>query len=312
MRNFIKNRPKMSEDLVKRQHYVWREYLRAWSEKDMIYTFNKHKGKIQRSNLMNVAQKRFFNKFHKVTGIEKQFLEYSCKDIKGPIKDILEDILLMTEIFSSTKEISEKIESDNKDFDTFEKNGYEVLHTKFENYGKNFIKCRNFNDIKFFDDDLSKFEALGFLCFQYFRTKKQRDSQIKTFANEKLDIDKIFSPLAIITALKVTQTISFDSKIRYIFLEVEKNSNDSLITTDQPVINLAADSRNKDGEVQDLIFYYPISPKHAIKITFDNLGDKYQHKILSSTEIIELNQKMKSEFNEFVFSDSEISLKSYT
>lgn len=49
----------------RRQHYVWRHYLRSWSSNDKIWCH--HDGKTFLSNLMGVAQKRDFYKISELT-----------------------------------------------------------------------------------------------------------------------------------------------------------------------------------------------------------------------------------------------------
>lgn len=301
----------MAQNITKRQHYVWRAYLKAWTLNDKIYSYNKRIFKILPSNLMNVAQQNYFNKFYKISGNEREFLDYNCKDIKGPIAEILKDIITISDIFTGVKEINEKLNVKNNDFEALEKNGYESLHTKIESFGNKLISCRKFEDIKLFEDDMSKFEVLMFICYQYFRTKKLRDSLVETYKNDNLDIDKIFSPLAIINAAKVGQSICFDSRIRYVFLEKKADSDISFITGDQPVINLVGDETNEDGISKDLLFYYPISPNHTIKISFIESDEKYQHQILNTDEIHFLNNRIRDEYNEFLFSDSESLLEKY-
>lgn len=301
----------MAQDLIKRQHYVWRQYLKAWTIKDKIFSYNKYQKQICPSSLMKVAQQNYFNRFYEVSGIEKEFLDYTCRNLKGPIKNYLCDILKLVDIFTSIKNINSQLGIPNNDLEVLEKNGYESLHTKMESCGNKLINCRKFEDIKFFDDDLSKFEALTFLSYQYFRTKNQRDRQIESFRNEGLDINKIFSPLAIINAAKLSQNISFDPSIRYIFLEKSHDSDLSFITCDQPVINLVGNITDEEGAVKNLIFYYPISPNNAIKISFEKSGEKYQHQILKSEEIHLFNCKMRDEYNEFIFSNSSSELEKY-
>lgn len=301
----------MAQNITRRQHYVWRNYLKAWTKNDKIFSYNKYQKKVFPSSLMKVAQQNYFNRFYTISGNEKKFLEYSCHDLKGPIKEYLNDIVTLADIFTGIKNINLQLGFQNKELDALEKNGYESLHTEMESCGNKLIMCRKFEDIKFFDDDLSKFEALTFLCYQYFRTKNLRDRQIETFKNDNLDINKIFSPLAIINATKVSQNICFDSSIRYIFLEKSPDSDLSFITGDQPVINLVGNITDDEGFTTDLIFYYPISPNHAIKISFDNSGEKYQHQILNRDEIHFFNYKIRDEYNEFIFSDSQLILENY-
>ncbi|MCD0456284.1 DUF4238 domain-containing protein [Chryseobacterium sp. LC2016-27] len=301
----------MAQNITKRQHYVWRAYLKAWTFNDKIYSYNKHILKIVPSNLMNVAQKNYFNRFYKISGEEKKFLDSQSKNVKGPIGKVIDDIITITEIFTGVKEINEKLNIKDSDFEALEKNGFEVLHTEIEGFGLTLINCRNFEDIKLFDDDMLKYGTLMFICYQYFRTKKLRDSLIETFKDDNLDIDVIFSPMAIISAAKIGQSICFDSRIRYVFLEKSVESDVSFITGDQPVINLLGNETDEDGMSKDLLFYYPISPNHAIKITFIESDEKYQHQILNADEIHFLNNRIRDEYNEFLFSDSETLLEKY-
>ena len=302
----------MSNKITKRQHYVWRNYLRAWSENDKIYAFVEQQSTIIHTDLMNVAQKRYFNKFDKFGRLEKDFLNHIASKIKGPIKAMIDDLITDINLFNNLKELQEKITTEVPEpLNELEKNGFEPLHTIIEENGSKLIACRQLKDLHLFDDDLSKFEALMYLCFQYFRTKKHKDNQIENFKNTELDIEKIYNVLVIINAAQVAQNISFDPKIRYCFLEIDTDEI-SFITSDQPVINLLADKLDSDGNVKDLLLYYPISPKHAIKLEFNDSGDKYQYHAISLLEADELNRKIIAGSHEFLFSDSKEQLASYT
>jgi hypothetical protein len=51
--------------IKKRQHYVYREYLRAWSTNEKIWC--NRKGHIFQPNLMGIAQENYFYKLREIT-----------------------------------------------------------------------------------------------------------------------------------------------------------------------------------------------------------------------------------------------------
>ena len=74
------------------------------------------------------------------------------------------------------------------------------------------------------------------------------------------------------------------------------------ITTDQPIINLLADYQDSTDEVNNLVYYYPISPKVAITVNDSNIDDKLE---LLKKQVEEYNQKLINASYEFVFADNE-------
>jgi hypothetical protein len=59
--------------VVKRQHYVWRAYLRPWAKNERIWTNFKQLNKIQQPSLMGVAQEKYFYKLVDFTDSEEAF-----------------------------------------------------------------------------------------------------------------------------------------------------------------------------------------------------------------------------------------------
>lgn len=302
----------MANHITKRQHYVWREFLGNWTQEQSLPTLIISKNKIINTNLMNVAQQRHFYKFNVYNKLEVAFLKHMCSTTNGPVKKLQEDmheaVLMFNELKSIHKEAKIK---DSHHLKILEYNGFEDFHTAIEREGRKLINCRSLDDLKLFNTPENKYQALMFLCFQYFRTKKQREQINNEFVDNKtiFDADNVFSFVVLILATKVAQNISFDKKISYTLLEI--NNNLEFITTDQPVINLLGNVKDEKGNTSDMNFFYPISPKFAIKIEF--IEGKKLYNLVNPTddEVKELNRKMYNESNDFIFAREENQLNKF-
>lgn len=302
----------MANHITKRQHYVWREFLGNWTQEQSLPTLIISKNKIINTNLMNVAQQRHFYKFNVYNKLEVAFLKHMCSTTNGPVKKLQEDMLEAVLMFNELKSIHKEAKiKDSHHLKILEYNGFEDFHTAIEREGRKLINCRSLDDLKLFNTPENKYQALMFLCFQYFKTKKQREQINNEFVDNKtiFDADNVFSFVVLILATKVAQNISFDKKISYTLLEI--NNNLEFITTDQPVINLLGNVKDEKGNTSDMNFFYPISPKFAIKIEF--IEGKKLYNLVNPTddEVKELNRKMYNESNDFIFAREENQLNKF-
>lgn len=63
------------EEIKKRHHYVWKDYLRSWAESnDLIHAYFKLQEKVAKPNLKNLAQEIFFYDSEEFTKEERNQL----------------------------------------------------------------------------------------------------------------------------------------------------------------------------------------------------------------------------------------------
>lgn len=178
------------------------------------------------------------------------------KFVDATINNLDEDY--MSELEGESKKWLDALKNKSSDF-YYE----EVLHIEGEPY----------------DDE--SFHFLYFLCVQMFRTDATKERWIAGFkpSLDHPDLEK----------LKVSrENIDLENLVPHFFWEFQnllaynlrKNKahltiliNESsvpYITSDQPVINLKADYSNIGAEIEEMVLYYPISPKIAITVNDNN------------------------------------------
>lgn len=304
-------------DYVK-QHYVWRHYLRQWADKESIWAFLKTNDKIIKSDLMGVAQERFFYKLIDLTNTEEDFLvEYIENNSPSAVKQLNFDFL---RLFISTSKLKKALDTTtkshvDKDFYATEVHKLEVnlmekVHGKMEALGNDLIACRNLNDLKGIEQGEKLYEAILFLCFQYVRTNNMRKSALKFSQGKSYEelSRKTFNIISYVTATTLATNISFDNNLKFIFHE--NNTNENFITCDQPVFNILNDKIDEDGNVTDFELYYPVTPKHALTLHFrDDKTDRFLSKNPDEEIVNFLNRKVLENSDFFVFADTKEQLE---
>lgn len=79
--------------IKKSQHYVWRNYLRAWANNEQIWTFLRKQNKVISTNLQNVAQSNYYYKLNDISDFEerilKEFIQKSPESVQAWQHDFL-------------------------------------------------------------------------------------------------------------------------------------------------------------------------------------------------------------------------------
>lgn len=310
-------------DLKKRQHYVWRHYLRPWTDgnSENIWTYFKEQDKIVKPGLMGVAQEKYFYGLEDFSDDEIDFLK-KFVDTTSPLvlKGLNSDFLTL---FTSTSILKRQLASNKNpkvdkeliasEIKKLEANAMEDAHCIMERLGSKIIQCRSLDDLKELSKDDNLFDAIMFLCVQYFRTKSMRKSALKSFNGEKLEdlAEKSWNIISFVMATTVARNISLDKNLRFLFLE--NNTATPFITGDQPIFNILNDKVNEQGEVIELELYYPLTPKCAVYLHFrPEQVDIYEGKTVDEQYVKELNQKVFENADFYVFADNEEILKQMT
>lgn len=300
----------MIEKPKKKQHYVWRKYLKKWSSsKNSIPTYFKEKGYVQTTDLMNVAQSRYFHKMfilseHEILLAKSYIHSFNNADAVNFAERLLN-------LYVSYKDYS--IQQSNYTYDIpipnlnrilkdLEVNTFENFVSKLETLGNKILECKSLEELKMLDG-IDIYNSLFYVSLQYFRTNKMRQNLIKGFGeNSEIGIvaNKIWNIIFIHLALVMTSNAL--KRNDYTFIFVKNSSNVSFITSDQPVCN---DLENEGEDIKDFEFYYPISPIYAIIIQFGQCSERYKETVVDEAWVNVHNHIIWNNAFQQVFADSE-------
>lgn len=305
--------------IKKRQHYVWRHYLRSWADKESIWTYFKQFNKVEKTGLMGIAQEKYFYKLIDLDKDEekflKKYLDHTCHpSVKGLCLDFLRAFTSHTKLKKHLEETNTT--EANSDFlkaeiRKLEINLMEDVHGKFESNGAEFIAARSIDDLKSLRTGDKFYDSMIFLCVQYFRTNSMKQSVKSSFQGEgKFEemAGKFWNIVSFSMALNVARSISLDPKTS--FTIYESVGDQKFLTSDQPVFNLKNEALDNEGNVKELEFYYPLSPTHALLIHFQESETKYYQEKLTDERVTFLNNKVIQNSHFFVFGNEEQQMRS--
>ncbi|MDL1982120.1 MAG: DUF4238 domain-containing protein [Deltaproteobacteria bacterium] len=268
----------MSSNKKRKHHYVWRKYLRAWAIDEKIYCLREKK--IINPNLMGVAQQRDFYKLNELSDDDivfiRNFIEQSPTESRRGHEQLLSAFTHAHRVLKKYPKISASKKA-KEAVDLCIHNLDEDFHSGIEAIGGKYLNCLLNKDTAFFKTDKGFLDFIYYLCVQYMRTKKIKESTIKAFkpTSDHNAMSKSNNILNHILATNMSGSLYVDRN-NYKLMMIENNSKKDFITGDQPVINIFSLSTPKNVPPENLAFYYPISPKLAIlvieKNRFEGMG----------------------------------------
>lgn len=302
--------------VARKQHYVWKKYLRAWcnTNEQLYCSFNKSKP--IKTSLMNVANKRDFYKLKKLNAFEIDFIKYIIyKQLPKEMADefikwinfynsiyYLEDLskffLLNQVIFS--KMIEEyKIQSEEYRQGHYEINGIKYIDNILN---ENIKYC-------LLEKNIMRFYI--FICEQYFRTKRIFDDLVHVQdKNEKSEIDfeNIIIPMRHIMSYNLGYTMYME---KYKTLLLKNKTIQEFITSDQPIVNMFVNYSAKNKHTDKLEFYYPISKTLAILVLKDTPHENGDTVFLTLDDIDRYNKKIIEASQNQIYCSTENALDRY-
>lgn len=273
---------------VKKQHYVWEYYLKAWATDNQIWA--KRENKIFPSSTENVAQERYFYKIDPLSDTEINML----------IRVFRKEAKKNPGIFLNSLNTYLNIANGNEKTGKF---GLEQYYSMTES--NTFLALAALRKRKFdiLNDRENKKHLCIYLAHQYTRTKKVRSFPVDSVNTQCLDhrncdLHKVYNAWAFIFANIFGASLCDDLDLRV----VENNSSTKLITSDQPIFNILAthgDTPEKNS------IYFPISPYLALWAK-ERPNDE---SICTDEKAEKLNSFMVKNSLEFVFASSKEELE---
>lgn len=294
--------------MKKLNHYVWQYYLKPWmNEKGML--FCKRKGKIIKTNTKGIASENYFYELRHLTVSDLYFIEkIFCNENNQTIFNIGKEYLNVFSFVNSIINIKEKIGNQKIKYniDILTKEFNENIHTSIEKNGQKYLEMLYNENISFYNTNKGNCEFNIFICEQYFRTKRMKESIMQTnIPIKNVNFENCWTVGAHILSTNLAGTLSI-KKESYKCILLKNNTEIPFLTSDQPVINIPADKNHiRKLEQNNFELYYPITPKLALII-----GLKIN--FLGNDEILELdilnvkkyNSIMISQSGDFIFSNS--------
>tara|TARA_B100001939_G_C16817138_1_gene562658 strand:+ start:65 stop:931 length:867 start_codon:yes stop_codon:yes gene_type:complete len=285
--------------MKKKHHYVWKHYLKPWSKAGQIWA--KHKERIFRTNLENVAQRRFFYAVPRFGPVEQDFIRQYIRNTSHPSahQTLLDDLFILQSIAIGTPE--------------FRKTGLEDYHSMIESSMLELMEMLYDEDLSFAQRETEKNLFAYFLGLQYVRTPARLyalESTLRIMSNhetapmevQSMDMKAVAQGLSFIHANFVGNWLSTAT-----FSLLSAPKQEVLITGDQPVINVHADPADLTIAPKKIELYFPLTPNTGLWAS-----EQQKDYLLTSAESRNLNEKIIKASLEQIYSESEESLLSAT
>ena len=294
------------------QHYVWQKYLEPWLKDGKIICLRNKRDMIQ-TNPRNIASERYFYTINSLSLddcrlIRLLFIDRSPEYMKNVLNGWIEPVEKLLLLHDSYLGSGEKnpIEEHKEQFLN---NVLEELHMNIESSGLPGLREAQSGNLSFLSDpDEKGVNFLLYLSFQYFRTKRIKQSVKKSLGDNVsrfTDFDAAFNMIALIVSTLFGNSLhNMVESNEFSCYFIKNSTGTAFITGDQPVVNIHAAVWDETLEVA---LYYPLSPTTALLLT----KEKDCIVECSVEKVKEYNDLIEQQSLELMFAGDESDLHPY-
>jgi hypothetical protein len=278
----------------KRQHYVWKNYLKPWTTNNNIWC--KRHNSVFNVSLNNIAHEKYFYEVKPPNEIEirvaVRFIEISPPENRSFL----------------TKKLAQYIYICNSSDEHLRKNALEDYHARIENSIGPALEYLYKKDLSFLNDTNRKINFFYFVSLQYHRTKCMRERAVTGLSylhvpppkeiEGMYDNENIVRVVSMLLDECTANWMIEKTKIYFIETDYE------FIASDQPIVNIHSNNEITFEHVKTMEYYYPITPHLALFITAEN----FDNKKIDRNETNEYNKLLYARSHEQVYAFSEETL----
>lgn len=296
----------------RRHHYVWQFYLRAWSTDGQVSCLRDDR--IFRTDTKNVGLEKDFYELADLSPAEVAFIRRFCVSQANPIlRNLGEGWLPMFLGANLLEQVRERLGTLTPETEALIKaalsNTHEDLHCAIESRGIPFVESLRKGDLTFLQDIDARGAFLHFLCVQYFRTAKIRDSLLEAMSvAADLRADHMWGVMSHIYATNV----AYGLFSRWPSTRVELLTSDAdnqFLASDQPVINLAAAPTGIPTE--RMILHWPVSPSSSLRWDAEAGAHSVGVRTVGKDEVTSLNNSLADQSESYLFATTDKLLVPY-
>ncbi|MGY0072724.1 DUF4238 domain-containing protein [Vibrio proteolyticus] len=296
----------------KKQHYVWRRYLKSWLVGGKLACMRDKKHVFSTKDLMNVGQQSYFYKVNSLTEQDVNYVRDLFLSNVGESTNAIFDRLFS--LFLQVEHV-EKLPSDGNHVGIenlkkhYANNLEEEIQSDIESQGEPCLTRLLVGDTSLFENEKSAAHFLNYICMQYLRTKKQHDALVSgAIGKNSEQIIKCANLIRIVFSSKLAANL-YANRSDYKLVVAKNNSDIPFITCDQPVVNFLDTRLDSSEETKEFGLYYPISPNLAVFLVKNEIFGSVKEMSFDQLSVEEFNQITLNASYEQVYSSSEKQLR---
>lgn len=294
----------------KRQHHVWKTYLRAWEVNGRVTCLMG--GRLFATDPINLAVEGDFYKMVRLDDDDVTFIRKFVIDAathpatKRNHESLLQNLMAPARFVAAHRHNITNVDEVNAALDAFRTNALEDLHAGAESRFLPLLDRLYAEDISFYDDDELVIHFLHYICMQHMRTKGVKAATISTLkALNGVDLSRTWDIISQMFSVNIGASLYRERRDRKLILLKNRTEID-FITGDQPALNLSSKSEQKPPET--LIYYYPVSPRLALLLTETDGKSPFKTDELTPSQVRYLNARIMRAANSQLYARSDVAL----